>query len=498
MRHPHASLEQLPPSATLRPADAGAGLELAPEAMRRLGYRAVDAVIDHIANLRERPAVRGATRAQMEALLREELPRTGGDPERLLQQLLEDVTAFGVRTEHPAFFGYIPLSPTFPGIVGDLLATGTSLFAGSWLGSPGAATLEVVVTDWFARLVGMPESAAGLLTSGGSMANLIGLACARRAKLGEQLAGARVYTSDQAHAAVARAVVLLGLAAESVVVLASNDRFELDVPALEEAIARDRRAGLRPFCVAATAGTTNTGAIDALVPLADLCAAHELWLHVDGAYGGFAVLTGRGRRLLAGIERADSVVLDPHKWLHQPLECGCVLLRDEAELLRTFASNADYLQDIPRLNREINFFERGIELSRSARAVKIWLSLKTFGADRFGQAVDQALDLALYAAARVDEAADLQRMAPVPLSTVAMRCVPPGWADDDPHLDTLQLSIVDALIRRQAPVFLTSTRLRGRVALRLCVLSHRTTAADVDLALSTVQQLGRELAQIRL
>lgn len=494
------------PAAALRPKSAAA-LELPAAEMRALGYQAIDAIVDHIAGLRQLPAVRGATRSQMEALLREDMPREGADPARMLQRLLEDVVPYGARTEHPGFFAYIPLSPTFPGIVGDLLATGTSIFAGSWVGSPSAAMLEVVVTDWFARLLGLPDAAAGLLTSGGSMANLIGLACARRARLGEDLSGARLYVSDQAHAAVARAAMVLGLPRAAVAVLPTNERFELRVEDVAAAVVRDRAVGLRPFCVAPSAGTTNTGAIDPLPQLADLCAREGLWMHVDAAYGGFATLTARGRDRLTGIEGADSVVLDPHKWLHQPLECGCVLVRDERELLRTFASNADYLQDIPRENREVSFLERGIELSRSARALKVWLSLKTFGADRFAAAVDLALDLAAYAAARVDESPDLQRMAPVPLSTVAFRYVPGGWGEAASadaatshadararRLDELQLRIVDAMIQRALPVFLTSTRLDGRVALRLCVLSHRTTADDVDRALKTVQQLGGELA----
>jgi hypothetical protein len=260
--------------------------------------------------------------------------------------------------------------------------------------------------------------------------------------------------------------------------------FRMRADVAERAIAADRAAGLLPLAVCASAGATNTGSVDPLPELAEVCAAHDVWLHVDGAYGAFAALTERGRRVLAGIERADSVTLDPHKWLFQPFECGAILVRDPEGLRRAFEIAPDYLRDVS-VEQEVNFSDRGLQLTRFCRSLKVWMSVQTLGLAAFRQAIDTALDLAQEAALRVRASEELELMAPVPLSVVALRRRPPGEADER-RLERINLGLVSAV--EKAGALVSSTRLFGRTAIRLVVLNPTTTATDVHRVLDIIEQ----------
>jgi selenocysteine lyase/cysteine desulfurase len=284
------------------------------------------------------------------------------------------------------------------------------------------------------------------------------------------------YISDQAHSSLARAARVLGFRPEQLRVLPTGADYRLQPQVLEAAIDADVRAGRRPLFAAVTAGTTNTGAIDPLGPLADVCRARHVWLHVDAAYGGFAVLTARGRELLAGIERADSITLDPHKWLYQPYECGALLVRDDNLLRTAFQMTPDYLQDA-FASDEVNLSDRGVQLTRSARALKVWVSLQYFGVDAFATAIDRSLDLARLVCERVEGSDALELMAPPSLGVVCFRRRFPG-ADDD-ETDGHNAGLVVAL-EQSGLGLVSSTMLRGRYALRVCVLNHTTTAAVID------------------
>ncbi len=466
---------------------APTGLDIAPEAMRAMGHDLVDRLVDRLAGVGEGPAWRGATREAMRQRLR------GSDPERpmpfdaLLDQLFEDVLPYGLSTDHPRFFAFIPSCPTWPGMLGELLAAGSGLYPGTWMGSAGYASLELEVLSWFKDWIDYPHAAAGLLLSGGSMANLSALVVAREARLGEKWAAGVVYASAEAHASVTKAARILGFPPGRVRILATDPEFRLSPATLEEMIAEDRAAGLRPFFVAANAGSTSTGAIDPLDDLADLCSREELWLHVDGAYGGFAALTTRGRRLLRGIERADSVTLDPHKWLFQPFEAGCLLVRRGWELVDAFRSEASYLQDTRVAagrapdDGEVNFGERGPQLSRSARALKIWLSVRYFGLERFRQAIERGMTLAERAEEWIRSSGSFELVSPASLGIVCFRARG-GEAENEARLRRL---------RESGLGLISSTRVRGEYALRLCIMNHRTSWEDVEAVLD---QLSRPAA----
>jgi len=300
------------------------------------------------------------------------------------------------RLQHPRYFAYIPTCGTFPGALGDLIDSALGVDVGSWTQSAGPSRLELVVLDWFKDWIGYPPEAAGILVSGGSAANMTALACAREALLGPMTDRVVAYVSDQTQSSLARAARVLGFRPEQVRVLPTDDRYRLTPETVAAAMDTDAAAGLQPLLVTAAAGSTSTGAVDHLAGLAEVCRERGAWLHVDAAYGGFAALTERGRAQLAGIELADSVTLDPHKWLYQPIECGSLLVRDGALLARAFEITPDYLADT-MVQQEVNFADRGLQLTRSGRALKLWLSIGHFGLSAFRRAIDRSQDLALLA-----------------------------------------------------------------------------------------------------
>jgi glutamate/tyrosine decarboxylase-like PLP-dependent enzyme len=392
--------------------------------MRRLGFQVVDLVVDTLAGLRDRPPARRAGPEELAGLLGEPVPRAGGDPEVVLRQAVTDVLGPAMRVDHPRFFAYVPIPSNYVGMLADALVSGFGVFAGTWQAASGAAAAELATLRWLVELFGLPEAAGGLFVDGGSSANLYGLVAARRAVLEDRrLEGAVLYASDQTHSWIGRAAGLLGLQPSQVRLLASDHQFRLPAEVVAEAVATDRAAGRRPFCVVATSGTTSTGSVDPLADLAALCRAEGLWFHVDGAFGAPAILTAEGRRLLAGIEQADSLALDAHKWLFQPLEAGCVLVRDvDVALLESiFSTRREFLLDAAAGAREVDFTDRGLQLTRSFRAFKLWLSLKVFGLDAFAAAVRHGMDLAGYADALLRRRTGWEVAAPTRLALVSFR-----------------------------------------------------------------------------
>jgi glutamate/tyrosine decarboxylase-like PLP-dependent enzyme len=473
-------------------------LDLDPTLMREAGYLVVDWIVGRLQNLRTSPLGRELNREQAEALLREPMPEEGSSFERVFEEYTEKVSPNAISLDHPRFFAFIPSAPNFVSILADWLVTGSNVFAGTWLESSGPSQVELVVIDWFKEMLGLPQSAAGLLVSGGSVASLTALAVARHAVLSDETGQARVYVSDQTHASIDRGLRVLGIAAGQIRRVPTDASFRMDTVALVRAIRSDRAAGLRPFVVVANAGTTNTGAVDPINLIAEIAGEHSLWLHADAAYGGFAALTERGRRKLSGIERADSVVLDPHKWLYCPFEAGCVLVRNGGLMRETFRIMPEYMVDVAREEREVNFCDYGLQLTRSFRALKVWMALKAYGARRFRHIIDRCLDLADYAGRLLQRAAEIELVTPPELGIVTFRYVPRKLPAGDPqeYLNRLNETLVAGIMASRR-LMLSSTRLGSRTVLRLCFLNHRTRKEDVQEALRLILQLGRE-AQARL
>jgi glutamate/tyrosine decarboxylase-like PLP-dependent enzyme len=460
--------------------------------MRRLADVATERLVARLEQLPEEAPWRGAKRTTLEPLLREPPPEQGRDPVEVLERAARDVLPVAARVDHPRFFAFVPSAPTWPGVVADYVAAGFNIFQGTWLGSGGPSQLELVVIDWFRDWVGYPDTAGGLFTSGGSAAILDALVAAR------EQAGAperpAILMSDQTHSAVERAARIVGVRREGIVKIPADDQFRLTPAALDVAINQARRDGFTPIAVCANAGTTNTGAVDPLPAIADTCERERIWLHVDGAYGGFAVLSGRGKRQLAGLERADSISLDAHKWLYQPFEAGCLLVKDIATLVRAFSVNPDYLQDTKLGLEHVNFADRGYQLTRSFRALKVWMSIQTFGLAKFREAIDRTIDLATEAGALVSKTEGLELLSPPSLGVLCFRYRPAGvgWTAD--RIEKVNEAI-QARIIESATAMISSTRLRGTYSLRLCIMSHQTVWSDVRETIGKIAAFGREIAR---
>jgi glutamate/tyrosine decarboxylase-like PLP-dependent enzyme len=454
-------------------------LALDPEAMRETGYRVVDLLVEAVAGVRDWPAVRRASPEEMRARLHGPPPESGTDFDALLETLQHDVLAHVGRVDHPAYFAFIPGSSTWPGALGDFVASAINIYAGSWMESSGPSQVELEVLGWFKEWIGYPAAAAGILLNGGSSANMTALACAREARVGSMRDDLVVYVSDQAHSSLARAARTLGFRPGQMRVLPVDDDHRMRPDLLEGAIAADLARRRRPLFVAVSAGSTNTGAVDPLPELAAVARRHGAWLHVDAAYGGFAALTERGRASLQGVELADSVALDPHKWLYQPFECGCLLVRDGELLRRAFTLTPDYLADVAAEDEEVNFSDLGMQLTRSARALKVWMSVKLFGVAAFRAAIDASLDLAELAEARVRATPALELLSPAQLSIVCFRRRFPGGE----HAQDAGNAALVRAFAASGRGLVSSTRLDGVYAIRLCALNHASTAADVEATL---------------
>jgi aromatic-L-amino-acid decarboxylase len=457
-------------------------LDFSPERMREIGYRVVDRLVEHLSTLPSQPVGAKGDPAALLAALNEPAPEHGMDFEAVLEQLECHVLRNTMHVNHPRFFAYVPGPGNFVSVMADALISGYNVFAGTWISGSGPAAVELAVMEWLRTACRFPKGAGGLFVSGGTMANLTALAVARHVALGDRIDGATVYFSDQVHSSLEKALRVLGLPPANARKIACDADYRLPVRELERAIEKDRAAGKRPFCIIASAGTTNTGAIDPLRELSRLCKDQGLWLHVDGAYGAAAVICDRGRELLAGLELADSLSLDPHKWLFQPFEIGCVLVRDLGQLRDTFLILPEYLKDTHQYSAEFNFTDHGLQLTRGFRALKLWMSIKVFGMAAFRAAVERGFELAEFTEARLRKMPGWEIVTPAQMGIVCFRY---AGADDGAHLRLVQTVLQDGF------ALITSTILQGRTVLRTCTINPRTTEADIEETLDRLDRLAR-------
>lgn len=457
-------------------------LELPAAVMRDMVDRAMDRIVRFVETLPDQPmhAVTGGKK--LARALREPLPEVGVPYERLLRLLFGRVLPASLNTAAPGFLAYVPGGGLFHSAVADLIADVTNRYVGVWQAAPALVQLETNVIAWFSSMIGHPDEGGGLLTTGGSMAMLIAIITARRERLPPDFLRGVVYVSDEVHHSATKAAVLAGFWPERIRRIAVDERYRMNVRALEDAIARDRDEGLTPFFVVASGGTVNTGAVDDLHAVADVAARHALWLHVDAAYGGFFALTERGKAALTGIERADSVTLDPHKGLFLPYGTGCLLVRERATLQRAHATHASYMPPMQRDDDLLDFCDMGPELSRDVRGLRVWLPLKMHGAATFRDALDEKLDLASFAARALGDMPEIEVLAPE-LSLFAWRWRPAGISGE--ALDAANRRLVAGINARQR-VLLTGTLLGGAFFLRTCVLNFRTHREHIDALLEDV------------
>jgi len=492
--------------AALRAVPDAPDLGLTPEAFDALGARLLAALVDYKRALPGR-SVRPPTPAALSReIFAQALPEAGRDPEDLVAWMTEHLLPCSFGNDHPGFFAWIT-APSAPiGALADFMAATMNTPAGG--PAPAAVNMEACVTRWLMELAGFPvDGSMGILVSGGSMANLTALAVARHwaAKADgfnvrtEGLQGGRprycLYATREAHSCIRKSVELMGLGTDSLREIPIDADRRLSVPGLADLVAADRAAGLRPFCVVASAGTVNTGAVDPLDQVADYCEAEDLWLHVDGAYGWIGGIDPAKAPLYRGLARAHSLALDPHKWLAVPIECGCTLVRDRELQRETFSYIAPYLRVDGKAPDDVPYWpaEYGIQLTRGFRALKVWATLSQLGRNGVRDLVVRHNALARRLAAAVEAAPDLELMAPVTLSIVCFRYRPADWRGDDEALDRLNQRITDA-VNDDGRFFFTPTLLDGRFSLRASIIHYATGEAEVDGLVAAVRAAGARLS----
>ena len=471
------------------------------DAFRRVMHDAVDGVVDDLAHIRDEPAWRPVPDA-VKAALREPLPRSGEPLQTTLARYDELIRPYPTGNRHPRFFGWVHGAGNAAGVLAEVLAAGMNANVGGR--EHAAVYVERAAVAWFAELFGFPETASGVLTTGTSMGNLLAIVAARDTAIRDHsgredgVGAARLtgYAAAGVHDSVAKAFRIAGLGGAALRTVTVDDRFAIDLGALRRRIAADRAAGERPFLVVATAGSVDTGAFDPLGALADLCAEEGLWLHVDGAFGALAIASPAHAHLVAGIERADSLAFDAHKWLQVPYAAGCVLFRDERAHRAAFASSPDYLARAERGTAAGApwFADYGLELSREFRALKIWFTLKHYGIERLGSSIARTCELAALLGERIDRSDDLELLAPVMLNVVCFRWNPRGGGPDHAALDALNEAIAVAVQESGAAVPST-TRVAGKRALRVCIVNHRTREDDLDVLLGAIRTAARTVAK---
>ena len=476
-------------------------LDISKEALDEISSRAAALVSEYFATIRERPVLAPNYAGKTKEIVDVDLPIEG----RPLDELIDEcrtVMDLSRHNGHPRFFGYVASPSTPIGAYADLIASALNANITCWRSGPAGTEIEQLVVRWLGSLIRYDDNAKGLLTSGGSMANMIALLIASRQKRGGDSAHKglwnsgppmTIYASEEVHMSIPKAADILGFGRDQVRVIACDEGQRMRVDELVARIKADQSNGLRPFCVVGNAGTTNTGAVDPLSEIADVAREFDLWMHVDGAYGAPGVLDQRKAELFAGLERADSVSLDPHKWLFVPVDAGCLLFRDPVAAATAFSTDeADYIK-VHGLTEDAAFayWDYGVELSRRFRALKVWLTLGYYGARRIAEAISEDNSLAMYLGQLVSNADDFELLTPVELSICCFRYAPKNVAASE--LDQLNAKIM-AVVQKGGRAYLSNATVNGKFALRACITNFRTTKADVEETLRVVREAASSLA----
>jgi aromatic-L-amino-acid/L-tryptophan decarboxylase len=489
-------------SPSTRPAPGNLG-DMPAEEFRQSGHQLIDWIADFLANVGNLPAFPEVQPGDIRSKLPSAPPTEGEAMDEILADVERLIMPGMAHWNHPRFFAYFTSSGSAPGILGELLSAAFNVNSMLWQACPAATELEQVTLDWLRQMIGLPPETWGVIYDGGSTSTFHAIAAAREQlvelKIRERgLSGRgdipqlRIYTSDQGHSSIDKAAVALGLGMDSVRRVAVDNQYQMDPQALEEALAEDRSAGRLPFCVVATVGSTSCTSLDPVRAIAGICEREGLWLHVDAAYGGAAAVVPEMRFVLDGCDHADSIVINPHKWLFVPLDLSVLYTRKPEVLRRAFSLVPEYLRT-PKDDEVVNYMDYGIPLGRRFRALKLWFTLRYFGVEGIADRIREHLRLAKQFAGWLDEHSEFERLAPVPLSTVCFRGHPQG-ADDDEVLNHFNEQLMQA-INHTGEAFLSHTKLSGRFTLRLVVSQLRTNEAEVARVWEIVQEQFRLLKE---
>ena len=469
--------------------------EMTKEEMTSYGYKIVDQIVNHFTEVEHKKPVKKASRKEMDTIFLSEAPDEATNADDVLDFVMKNVMPNSIILSHPKSFSFVPGPSNFISAMSDSLATGFNIFSGGWNIAPAAAELEIVTLNWILKIFNFPvENGGGIFTSGGSMANLTALTTARRVKCGEDFSKAIIYLSDQAHSSNIKAIRVLGFKREQIRIIPTDIEFRISINKLKNEIARDRLKGNEPFCIIATAGTTNTGTVDPLDTLADICEKENLWFHIDGAYGAAAMLSKKGNRALKGIERADSLTVDPHKWFFQPYEIGCLIVKDKSWLSGTFSEKPEYLRDIEGNESEINFYDYGIQLTRRFRALKFYMSIKTYGLNAFKKAVTYNIDLAEETEDLLRKSSNWEIVSQATLAIINFRYNPIHLELPEDKLDKLNQEISSRMIDSREALLVT-TILQNQVVIRMCLINPNTTIQHIKDTLNECSNFATEILE---
>src|SRR6516164_4292842 len=469
-------------------------LDPSAEQIRDWGNSVIQLMSDYLGNLRDRGVYRHMFSRRIRDRLDATLPTKGTDFDSLLKVFRKTIVPFSRQNAHPRMFGYVQSPGTPIAAFADLLASTLNANLTIWRSAPAPVELERLTIDWIRQILGFPAEAGGLFVSGGSMANLAALAAARQTKY-DSLGRLRLYASSATHFSIVKAAALLGIGRENVQNVAVDKCFRMRVHDLVAKINADVQAGYIPFCVVGNAGTVDTGAIDPLGEIREVANRFQLWMHVDGSYGAFAILADSARKWFAGMEQADSIALDPHKWLYLPVDVGCVIYRDPEAARATFAHEAEYTRMFgEEADEAFVCWDYGPELSRRFRALKVWMLLKGVGLDQLSHAIEGNLACARYLEAMVQASDDFEMVAPVELSIFCFRHVPTQLRNQSTQqIDAFNERLLVAL-QQDGSSYLSNTMLGGRFALRGCVLNYRTTLRDMEILLDDLRRVAKSLS----
>lgn len=472
------------------------------EELRRILYRTSDEVVEIFRGMEERKIFQAGSPGSVRQLFSDSLPREGAAYDDVLREIKDKVIANSTVSINPRFLAYFTGGANQAAIPAELIAAALNQNVAKWHIAPSATEVERQTVRWICEFIGYPVTAAGCIISGGSQANFEGLAVARKVhlrKLGledkDVLSNLMIYVSSEGHSSIEKAAVVLGFKREHIVKIQIRDDHKIDCAKLKERIKTDKEMGKIPFCVVGNAGTTNTGAIDPLEDLAEICAENNLWFHVDAAYGGPVAGTEKYAHLFKGLEKGDSLIIDPHKWFYIPFEAACLLVKEPEHLRETFSLLPDYLRsDNKDAEERFDSMEYTFELTRSFKALKIWTTFKVYGAEALRKSIEADIEKINHLAGVIKSSEDFELLAPTPLSVACFRYRTPDrtkWSDDT-YLDDLNKNILRAA-EKDGRFFVTGTKVRGKTAIRAACINHRTTFKDMESLISVIREIGMEI-----
>ena len=459
--------------------------------MQSIGYSVIDIIIEHYEQLETLKIHNQKPPSYLKEKLGGGIPKKGQAPADLIQLVKKEVFANTLHVDHPRFYAFIPSPGNFMGVMADTLAAGFNVFNGHWLAGSGPSAIERITIDWLKDICGFPKKGGGLFLSGGSIANLSAIATARKIKLGDEGKRGVVYYSEQTHSSLAKGLKVLGIGEKYRRPIAIDKDLKIDIQQLKKAIKKDLKNGLVPFCIVGNAGTTNAGVVDSMRQLAVIAKKYNCWLHIDGAYGAAAMLTKTGKKALKGIEKADSLTLDPHKWWFQPMEIGCLLVREANHLKTTFQVSAEYLADTKMTGlEEINYYDHGIQLTRSFRALKLYLSLKTFGLKAFKKGIQKGIDMAAYTEKLIRQQRDWQIITPAQLGILNFVYAPKGAGFSE--IDTYSKKITEKIMH-DGFAMMTTTKINELTVLRMCPIHPGLMKRDIRKTIKKLVTFAKEV-----